>query len=191
MRRPPNHFAGWRPRLPRWPRSARLVSQGRCDSYICCRCHPDEDDSDLEYLQSHREAQLARLEGHGQSPTISDLSRLACPHCAWRQDRDRIVLLHEYILHSPPDGSFDWERGVCARVGRLWSDGRAGTCDTLMDGRGTYSPCFQNRMGWRDFACEEAPGWRMLSSLPSCPNSHMRFPMSRELLARVRECATE
>ena len=40
-------------------------------------------------------------------------------------------------------------------------------------------------MGWADFASEEAPGWRMLSSLPSCPNPHMRFPMSRELFRRV------
>ena len=116
---------------------------------------------------------------------------MAWPHCDWWQDRDRIVLLHEYILHDPPDGSFDWERGVCARVGRLWSDGRAGTCDKVMDGDDPYSPRFENRMGWRDFACEEAPGWRMLSSLPSCPNPHMRFPTSRGMLWRIQNNGAE
>ena len=35
------------------------------------------------------------------------------------------------------------------------------------------------------FEDEAAPGWRMLSSLPSCPNPHMRFPMSSKL---ARDC---
>ena len=40
------------------------------------------------------------------------------------------------------------------------------------------------------FEHEAAPGWRMLSSLPSCPNPHMRFPMSsslREIVSRGGE----
>ena len=40
------------------------------------------------------------------------------------------------------------------------------------------------------FEDEAAPGWRMLSSLPSCPNPHMRFPMSsslREIVSRGGE----
>ena len=133
-------------------------------------------------------SQLARLEGHGQEPSQEELASLAWPHCEWWQDRDRIVLLHEYLLYDVPDGSYDWERKVCSQAASLWSDGRAGTHSV----RGFRDPptlvLVSHRMGWPEFADEPAPGWRMLSSLPSCPNRHMRFPMSRELLERVRVC---
>ena len=108
-------------------------------------------------------------------------------------DRDRIVLLHEFILSAAPDGSYEWEMGICGRAACLWSEGREGEDNVHADGAWVTVPekCREGRMLWTDFAMDEAPGWRMLSSLPSCPNSHMRFPMSRELLARVRERATE
>ena len=46
----------------------------------------------------------------------------------------RIVLLHEYILSNPPDGSYEWEMGICCRAISLWSDGREGTADIHPDG---------------------------------------------------------
>ena len=113
----------------------------------------------------------------------------------WRvdrwDDRDRIVLLHEYILSDQPDGSYEWEMRISSRVALLWSEGREGTCEIHADGvdETASEDVRVGRMHWSDFANVEAPGWRMLSSLPSCPNSHMRFPMSQELLARVQERA--
>ena len=94
-------------------------------------------------------------------------------------DRDRIVLLHEYIVSTQPDGSYEWESRILDRAGDLWSEGREGS-DLLCSERRV------GRMSWVDFAHDEAPGWRMLSSLPSCPNPHMRFFMSRAMLERVQ-----
>ena len=109
---------------------------------------------------------------------------------SYGQDRDRICLLHEYLLVDPPDGSFLWEGCVCARVMSLWSDGRTGTASITTEFTDPDSHVAAvDRMGWSEFADDAAPGWRMLSSLPSCPNHHMRFPMSRALLAGVRERA--
>ena len=178
-------------------------------------CDDDDDDFDPEYLPCHRKAQLdvakraaeprttrqaaaegsvfrcqvvQRLEGHGQEPSQEELASLAWPHCEWWQDRDRIVLLYEYLLSYVPDGSYEWERGVCEHAMSLWSDGRAGTASILAEFTDQNSPMLAGgRMCWPDFADELAPGWRMLASLPSCPNHHMRFPMSRHLLARVRQ----
>ena len=91
-------------------------------------------------------------------------------------DRDRIVLLHEYIVLAPqqPDGSHYWEERIVLRAADLYAEGRESW-------RGRPF-----RMDWRDFENDEAPGWRMLTSLPSCPNPHMRFPMSRAMLQRVQ-----
>ena len=92
--------------------------------------------------------------------------------------------MYEYIsTMDSPDGSFDWERGVCARAVELWSEGREGSATLTEDRRDSSSQRWENRMGWNEFGRDEAPGWRLLSSLPSCPNHHMRFPMSRHLLA--------
>ena len=52
-------------------------------------------------------------------------------------------------------------------------------------GRAVTAP--RRLMTHQCFEDEAAPGWRMLSSLPSCPNPHMRFPMSsslREIVSR-------
>ena len=101
-----------------------------------------------------------------------------------------LCLLHEYLLSDQPDGSFLWERCVCAHVMSLWSDGREGTARISAEFTDPDSEVLAtSRMDWSDFADDAAPGWRMLSSLPSCPNHHMRFPMSRALLAGVRERA--
>ena len=113
------------------------------------------------------------------------------PHNEWWQDRDRIVLLHEYISYYAPDGTFAWEVDTCSFAILLWSDGREGSSELHPNGVGKTSDddIVYDRMGWSDFANEPAPGWRMLTSLPSCPNPHMRFPMSRDLFGEDRvEC---
>ena len=51
--------------------------------YPCCRCRLGEDDFDYEYLECHRKAQLARLEGHGQAPKNEELEHLQWPHNLW------------------------------------------------------------------------------------------------------------
>ena len=101
-------------------------------------------------------------------------------------DRDRIVLLYEYIAsnYCQPDGSYEWESRVLYRAGDLWSEGREGS-NWFNDER------HAGGMNWADFAHDEAPGWRMLSSLPSCPNPHMRFRMSRAMLERVQNHGAE
>ena len=58
--------------------------------------------------------------------------------------------------------------------------------DADEDDDGYRLPSFPNRYGWHDFADDPAPGWRMLTSLPSCPNACMRFPMSHALRERIR-----
>ena len=74
-------------------------------------------------------------------------------------------------------------RAVC-----LWTDGRPGSSEVHPNGVGSTDAedVIPDRMDWTEFADDAAPGWRMLSSLPSCPNPHMRFPMSRDLLDAVR-----
>ena len=129
-----------------------------------------DDDTD-EYLPHHRADQMKRLEGHGSKPTADGVP---WPQREWWEDRDRIVLLHEYLLSNPADGSFGWELAVGLHAANLWSDGRTGTCE---DGK----------MSWADFGLLPAPGWRMLTALPSCPNHHLRFPMQSAMLDRVRE----
>ena len=140
-------------------------------------CADGDSDADEDYWPCHREAQLDRLEEHGREPSLQELSLLAWPHTEWWYDRDRIVLLHEHLTTSEPaDGSFDWEKAVCNHVMALWSDGRTGTGTiTGSDHHQDQSRVLADaRMCWADFADDEAPGWRMLSSLPSCPNTHMR-----------------
>ena len=95
--------------------------------------------------------------------------------CHWAHDKDSIVLLYEYMLEFPPDGIFEWEWAVCRVVMILW-DPMTGSGQGLTDGWFVWEGC-------KD---EEAPGWRMLTSLPSCPNHHMRFPTSPRMLEHIR-----
>jgi len=143
----------------------------------------------VAYMPHDREANLAVLDGHGRPPNDAELAPLEVLHRRWWDDRDRIVLLHMMLPldeeYAEPDGSYAWEMHACILAVALWSEGRSGTY--CYRGATPYwmQPTYAGVMGWADFASEEAPGWRMLSSLPSCPNPHMRFPMSRELLRRV------
>ena len=92
------------------------------------------------------------LEGCGQEPTQEELAPLVWPLCRWWEDRDRIVLMYEYIsTMDSPDGSFDWERGVCSRAVELWSEGREGSATLTEDRRDSSSQRWENRMGWNEF----------------------------------------
>ena len=142
--------------------------------------------------------QKHRLEGHGQQPTDAELEHLSWPHNMWWSDRDRIVLLHEFISHWQPDGSFEWESLVTHHAADLWSAGRPGSTTLHRHGCNGQpkideqaKDVAEGRMCWDEFQDLAAPGWRMLSSLPSCPNPHMRFPMSRDLLDAVRRGAED
>ncbi|EOD40900.1 hypothetical protein EMIHUDRAFT_454126 [Emiliania huxleyi CCMP1516] len=158
-------------------------------------CDDDASDYDEEYLPCHREDVLFDLDSNGRRPTAAELAPLAWPHSCWWHDRDRIVLLYMHMLDNPPDGSFLWEARVCEQVHALWAEAEAmreeGMRMAFVDGalpggedipgaafvvgRAVTAP--RRLMTHQCFEDEAAPGWRMLSSLPSCPNPHMRFPI--------------
>ena len=75
-----------------------------------------------------------------------------------------------------PDGSYTWELNLLNRVVRLWST-RADEQGEVVD---------SERDCVTEFGDDPAPGWRLLSSLPSCPNHHWRFPMYPSLLEEQR-----
>ena len=105
---------------------------------------------------------LSVLDGHGSEPTPQELEPLVGVHKDWWEDRDRIVLLDRMMLSDyPPDGSLHWECDICHYAQDLWGE------DYVVPKSG--SP-------WRFFRFVRAPGWRMLTSLSTCPNHHMRFP---------------
>ena len=118
------------------------------------------------YSEVHdRPVHLRRLEGHGQPPTPDELVGLPWPQREWWNDRDRIVLLHEFVQAWPPMGHHNWEFWVMSRAMCLWNAFRnSGTCARL----------------WEDIP---APGYRMLTSFPCCPR-YLRPLMSPALLER-------
>jgi len=79
------------------------------------------------------------------------------------------VLLHEFVqdAENQPDGSYIWELLLLVRVCQLWS--------TRVDEHG--SVVSESREELWEFGKDPAPGWRMLSSLPSCSNHHWHMPM--------------
>ena len=131
------------------------------------------------YLPKHREIQFARLAANAQPPSEEELSGLEFPQRLWWSDRDRIVLLHESILVSPPDGSYWWEEWVLRRARHLWSShfrvDSDGTVDLGHCKASGYRPGATHLIGC-DLKYLPAPGWRWISSFGSCPNPHMRFP---------------
>ena len=175
-----------------------------------CGDDPNDEDADpYDYLPNYRLEQMDRLEGHGHKPTDEELACLKWPHTKWWNDRDRIVLLYEHILdlEDQPDGSFEWERAVADQALSLWSDLKTIPEEHLPTGPlpidpetgevslSVWSTLFEEqkakqrelaRKVWPELADNIAPGWRMLTSLPSCPNAHLRFPMSPAMLRRVR-----
>ena len=139
---------------------------------LCCGCsdlsldrrgRAQAEGRDLEYKQCYRVRMQAALQGHGRPPSSEELADFTGLHQEWWADRDRIVLLAQYIADFPPDGSYHWELCVCLHALDLWCEGREGEAEN-------------GSMMWREFAHVRAPGWRMLTSHSSCPNHNMRFP---------------
>ena len=115
--------------------------------------------------------------------------------------------LRAHPRRSAYDGSFEWERAVADQALSLWSDIKTvpeehlptgplpidpetgevslSVWSTLFDGQKAKQRELARKV-WPELADNIAPGWRMLTSLPSCPNAHLRFPMSPAMLRRVR-----
>ena len=85
------------------------------------------------------------------------------PQCFWWRDRDRIVLLHEFLEAWPPMGHKAWEESIRERVEGLWELGL---------------------WGYDDFNNNEMPGYRYLAASPNCPR-YLRPTMSESLLEKV------
>ena len=145
----------------------------------------DEDDWDKpeycfykkQYLQSHRDHMLAALDGHGSEPTTEELEPLVGIPRDWWEDRDRIVLLDRMMLGDPPDGSLWWESHMCDLAMDLWGE----DFEVPLHSAAEVEPFDEvpsrcGRRCWRLFWSIRAPGWRMLTSLSTCPNHYMRFP---------------
>ena len=144
----------------------------------------DSDDREFEsdrkrYLPKHREVQFARLAANAQPPSEEELSGLEFPQRLWWSDRDRIVLLHEFILLFPPDGSYWWEEYVLRKARHLWSSHFKADSDGTVDLGHCKASGYRPGAEWvtaKDLKYLPAPGWRWISSFGSCPNPHMRFP---------------
>jgi len=119
-----------------------------------------------EYSDSDRTVHFARLEKHGEPPSSEEVAVL--PRCMqeWWQDRDRIVLLHEYLEVWPPMGHRLWEDTVFERACVLWQVAKER--DSLH--------CMQG-----DWQRVPAPGYRLLASFPCCPRS-LRIPIDKSML---------
>ena len=128
------------------------------------------DDDYPAYYDDDRELQFKRLAGHGDPPQSTELAALPWPQREWWKDRDRIVLLHEFVEAWPPMGHFMWETDVAERAQILW-----GACS----GEGRFANGSLSKIGWESV---EAPGMRMLASFPCCPR-FLRPPMGGQLFA--------
>jgi len=185
-------------RHPRWAAWAADVER------IAARCGADEaqilyakglwyeppNDEDVmdaykppEYVASDRALQLERLEGVGVPPTAEEKAALPWPHREWWEDRDRIVLLCEFIRYMdtiPPPGG--WQNDVPTRQDGGWLEQVEGHAGRLWNGTqvGGDSVRADDHWGSPRAICA---GYRYLTSLPSCPQS-MRLPMHLELFAR-------
>ena len=131
--------------------------------------HPDP------YNPDDRALQLKRLSGYGQAPDGRTEggeafdATLPWPQCFWWRDRDRIVLLHEFLEVWPPMGHQGWEESIRDRVCLLW--GKKFLWDNA------------HMSNFRD---DEMCGYRYLAALRSCPR-YLRPGMSASLLEKVRQ----
>ena len=93
-------------------------------------------------------------------------------------DRDRIVLLHEFLLSEPPDGSYDWEEDVLVHTYKLWSADGFEESDGYIDFGYAKAVTSHDHpwLTWDNFKYLPAAGWRYVSSFRSCPNPHLRYP---------------
>ena len=139
----------------------------------------DEQDEDgCYYSVADRDFQLNRLDGHGVPPSDEEYAALPWPPRDWWSDRDRIVLLHEFIQAWPPMGHLSWEFHVMERAATLWNI----TGEDTTDPETYVYPHAVRRVHWEDYI---APGFRLLVSFPCCPRS-LRVPLSRSLWLGVQ-----
>jgi hypothetical protein len=185
-------------RHPRWAAWAADVER------LAARCGADDaqilyaeglwyeppDDEDVpepyeppEYAAAHRALQFQRLEGLGTPPSAEEKAKLPWPQREWWEDRDRIVLLCEFIRYMdtvPPPGG--WQNDVPTRQNGGWLEQVEGRAARLWYGRQVDDDWFGIADHWGSPSAICA-GYRYLTSLPSCPQS-MRLPMHPELFAR-------
>ena len=130
-----------------------------------------EDEWDFrEYDRESRESQLRHLEGYGTPPSLEELKALPWPLCNWWEDRDRIVLLHEFIEAWPPMGHRVWEQHVLERAVILWQ------LDFMIDSEEEDAePDLLEKSLWDG---QLAPGYRLLTSFPCCPRL-LRVPQGK------------
>ena len=136
-----------------------------------------------EYAAAHRALQFQRLEGLGVPPTAEEKAKLPWPHREWWEDRDRIVLLCEFIRYMdtvPPHGG--WRNDVPTRQDGGWLEQVEGRAARLWYGKQANGDWFEVDDNWRSPRAICA-GYRYLTSLPSCPRS-MRLPMHADLFAK-------
>ena len=136
-----------------------------------------------EYAAAHRTLQFQRLEGLGMPPTTEEKAKLPWPHREWWEDRDRIVLLCEFIRYMdtvpPRDG---WQKDAPTREDGGWLEQVEGRAARLWYGKQVNGDWFGDDDNWRSPRAICA-GYRYLTSLPSCPRS-MRLPMHVDLFAK-------
>ena len=137
-----------------------------------------------EYAAAHRALQLQRLEGLGvPPPTAEEKAKLPWPHREWWEDRDRIVLLCEFIRYMdtvPPPGG--WQNDAPTRQNGGWLEQVEGRAARLWYGKQVNGDWFEVDDNWRSPRAICA-GYRYLTCLPSCPQS-MRLPMHVDLFAK-------
>ena len=120
-------------------------------------------------------------------------------HALWSDGRDSLRTSISYVRQGRLEGARPASTRAEAEAMReegmriAFSDGALPGGEDIpgaafVVGRAVTAP--RRLMTHQCFEDEAAPGWRMLSSLPSCPNPHMRFPMSsslREIVSRGGE----
>lgn len=202
-------------RHPAWARWADDVERiaGRCGVYDAQTLYPfglwydpqhfqerfPDDDELYEYRAADRHRQFERLEGLGEPPTAAELEGLPWPQCQWWADRDRIVLLCEFIWdldEYPPEAlPIGWQRQPPSLRGEGYAYPREGYDDgwyaqvearalSLWSGPQVNGAVFHSDdpYSYRSPTAVMA-GYRYLTSLPSCPRP-MRIRIAPALYAR-------
>ena len=139
----------------------------------------DESYAVPEYTATDRTLQFQRLDGLGNAPTADEKAALPWPHREWWQDRDRIVLLCEFIRYL--DDVRDWQNDAPKRQ-KDWMEQVEGHAARLWYGEQVNGDWFGVDDTWRNPRAICA-GYRYLTSLSSCPRS-MRLPMHVDLFAK-------
>jgi hypothetical protein len=150
---------------------------------------PDDEHVDIEsyappeYTAADRTLQFQRLDGLGDPPTAHEKAALPWPHREWWEDRDRIVLLCEFIRYMddvPPECG--WQNDAPKRCDGGWLEQVEGRAARLWYGKQVNGDWFEADDTWRSPRAICA-GYRYLTSLASCPRS-MRLPMHVDLFAK-------